>query len=275
MTARIIFSNTTGEFLVQTDTETYSFNATSGKGECMNNQVCEATPNIGPTPIGSYYIIPSRLDDPGFIHDSGRRVMSGDWGDFRIEMYAQQGTNTHGRDKMFIHGGDMQGSKGCIDIGGGVLGNYASDKIKEIIKDNAGQGVIGIDVINGPIMFRHRNKPMDVHLPRGIHSSLPNYTQKMAEVSFDEKLANSLGLSAEESQSIASQFNFEGFQESNPEFFHDRRIAQLEIEQDRITKQETKVAAQQKPQTFAESLKEAQDEQKQIDAQSRSRGRSA
>jgi hypothetical protein len=274
MTARIIFSNTTGEFLVQTDTETYSFNATSGRGECMNNQVCEATPNVGPTPIGSYYIIPSRIDDPGMIHDAGRRF-KGDWGDFRIEMYAQQGTNTHGRDKMFIHGGDMQGSKGCIDIGGGVLGNQASDKIKEIIKSHAGQGVIGIDVINGPIMFRHRNQPRDVHLPRGIHSSLPNHTQKVADISFDESLAHSLRLRPEDAQSLASQFSSESFQASNPEFFHDRRIAELEIEQDRLARQENKLAEQQKPQTFAESLKEAQDEQRQIDAQSRSRGRSA
>jgi Protein of unknown function (DUF2778) len=163
MTMRIIFSNTTGEFVIQTDNQNYSFKATSGKNECMNNKDCEDKPYIGPTPKGAYYIIANQLDDPNHWGDAGRAIAGGvltkignvnirkpaDWGDFRIEIYPQAGTNTHGRNNMFLHGGDIEGSAGCIDIGGGILGDKNSDKIKELIKAHAAQGVIRVDVING------------------------------------------------------------------------------------------------------------------------------
>src|SRR5690606_25253592 len=38
------------------------------------------------------------------------------WGESRIELTPDSGTNTFGRSGFFIHGGDMPGSAGCIDL---------------------------------------------------------------------------------------------------------------------------------------------------------------
>lgn len=39
----------------------------------------------------------------------------GDWGEWRVRLYPYPGTNTHGRDNFFLHGGKKPGSAGCID----------------------------------------------------------------------------------------------------------------------------------------------------------------
>ena len=59
--------------------------------------------------------------------------MRGDWGDWRIRLKPLQTTDTHGRDNFFIHGGDTKGSAGCIDIGGGILGNKQTDRLQKDI----------------------------------------------------------------------------------------------------------------------------------------------
>jgi hypothetical protein len=166
---RIIFSNTTGEFLIQAESKEYSFKATSGRNACMNNQSCEDKSFVGPTPAGAYYIIPTQLDDPNYFGDVMRRT-KGDWGDFRIQMYPQAGTDTKGRTNMFIHGGSNLGSAGCIDIGGGLLGDKDSDMLKELIKKHVKQGAIRVDVINGEITEEHKNKSMQVIEPKNLRS---------------------------------------------------------------------------------------------------------
>ncbi|WP_162629258.1 DUF2778 domain-containing protein [Moritella yayanosii] len=54
------------------------------------------------------------------VGDIMRRTQ-GDWGDWRIRLYPEKNTKTFGRDGFFIHGGDINGSAGCIDIGGGRI----------------------------------------------------------------------------------------------------------------------------------------------------------
>jgi hypothetical protein len=112
MTIRIIFSNTTGDMLIQAGNQEYKFKATSGKGDCMNNQNCEAIPYKGPTPKGAYYIVAKELDDPNYAVDVARwlgisNVQHGklpklaDWGDFRMPLRPQLGTYTNNRDNKF------------------------------------------------------------------------------------------------------------------------------------------------------------------------------
>lgn len=38
------------------------------------------------------------------------------WGNSRIPIQPQSGTNTFGRHSMYIHGGAIPGSSGCIDL---------------------------------------------------------------------------------------------------------------------------------------------------------------
>ena len=38
------------------------------------------------------------------------------WGDFRATLTPTKGTDTHGRSSMYIHGGSVAGSHGCIDL---------------------------------------------------------------------------------------------------------------------------------------------------------------
>ncbi len=38
------------------------------------------------------------------------------WGDVRIPIEPEEGTDTFGRDRMYVHGGFIPGSAGCIDV---------------------------------------------------------------------------------------------------------------------------------------------------------------
>lgn len=112
----------------------YTIFATSGRGSCQNHssEDCQKASFEGPIPIGVYYFDPKDLDDPNFFWDVGRRLR-GDWGDWRIRLKPLKTTNTYGRDNFFIHGGGTKGSAGCIDIGGGILGNKQTDRLQKDI----------------------------------------------------------------------------------------------------------------------------------------------
>ncbi|MBQ1783253.1 MAG: DUF2778 domain-containing protein [Gammaproteobacteria bacterium] len=132
---RIAFSISRKVLSFATPAYSVSMRATSGRDGCMNNPSvsCMVTANQGPIPVGFYYIDPKELSDPILAGDVIRRAQ-GDWGDWRIRLHPAAGTNTFGRDGFFIHGGGMDGSAGCIDIGGGVLGNRQTDKLLAAIK---------------------------------------------------------------------------------------------------------------------------------------------
>jgi hypothetical protein len=71
-----------------------------------------SVPWAGPLPPGVYTLDPSQITDGGFW-----RNLTGDWGDFRVPLVPDRGTNTFGRNRFFIHGGKKPGSAGCFDVG--------------------------------------------------------------------------------------------------------------------------------------------------------------
>lgn len=71
--------------------------------------------NQGPIPEGAYWISPADIWENNAIKSllvSSRSA----WGDYRITIRVTLGTQTHARGGFFIHGGDIPGSAGCIDL---------------------------------------------------------------------------------------------------------------------------------------------------------------
>ncbi len=52
-----------------------------------------------------------------------------DWGDWYVPLNPVPGTEIFGRSGFYLHGGVFPGSAGCIDIGGGVIGNENTKKL--------------------------------------------------------------------------------------------------------------------------------------------------
>jgi RHS repeat-associated protein len=118
--------------------EYYTMPVTSGRDNCTNQPTCDSKPNIGPIPSGNYYANANDLTNPGIIGDVLRN-MRGDWGDWRVPLKPGKGTNTHGRNGFFLHGGSLSGSAGCIDFGGGLFGNSNTDKLlRDLLNDPDG-----------------------------------------------------------------------------------------------------------------------------------------
>jgi RHS repeat-associated protein len=110
-----------------------SWNSVSGKpGTSAADQ---SKKGEGPIPEGTYTVNPSdaqyRFDQKFVIYNpanpSGTWVYAHSlwatseleriaWGDYRTELHADPGTNTFGRSGFFMHGGDVPGSAGCIDL---------------------------------------------------------------------------------------------------------------------------------------------------------------
>ena len=107
----------------------YPIAATSGKGEGMNNSDMEREPNVGPIPRGMYHIDTTQISNPNIFMDIARNIIFGDWGDWRVPILPDPGTNTYGRSGFFLHGGLFLGSAGCIDVGGGLLGDASTDRL--------------------------------------------------------------------------------------------------------------------------------------------------
>jgi RHS repeat-associated protein len=104
----------------------YTIPASSGVGSDPS------APWAGPIPPGQYTIDPSQLSDPGRLGDILRNLR-GDWGDWRIPLVPYAGTETYGRSNFFLHGGQFPGSAGCIDVGGGLFGNAATNQLQSDI----------------------------------------------------------------------------------------------------------------------------------------------
>lgn len=66
----------------------------------------------GPIPAGNYTLNPPEISPGGFL-----RNLLGDWGNYRVPLHPDAGTDTFGRSNFFLHGGTKPGSAGCIDIG--------------------------------------------------------------------------------------------------------------------------------------------------------------
>lgn len=113
----------------------FTIQASSGKGTCLNQPSCADRSWEGPIPPGDYVV--GKPDDPGMAWDVLRST-TGDWGDWRAPLVPRANTQTFGRSNFFIHGGSIAGSAGCIDVGGGLTGNDQTDRLKAALeKGNA------------------------------------------------------------------------------------------------------------------------------------------
>ena len=78
--------------------------------------------NKGPIPTGRYRVsveeIQKRYDKDGKEHESWKDRPKDRWGNMRLLIVLEKGTNIFGRQGgFFIHGGTQMGSIGCIDLG--------------------------------------------------------------------------------------------------------------------------------------------------------------
>ncbi|SBT18479.1 hypothetical protein MGA5115_02610 [Marinomonas gallaica] len=136
---RLIFSIQKQKLIITTPAWAAVLNATSGRDKCMNNssEECLSQSWHGPIPIGEYFINPRELSDPNIFGDILRNFRPdspGDWGSFRIRIHAKEDTETHGRDNFFLHGGSVEGSAGCIDVGGGLFGSQHLNNLLTAIR---------------------------------------------------------------------------------------------------------------------------------------------
>jgi hypothetical protein len=130
------FTEALGRLSVTDSHGTYVVNATSGRGECINNPRCEGLKNIGPIPRGQYSIYRKEINNPGMLHDLARNFLLGDWGDWRVPIRSISGSPAPlGRGGSFLHGGSYSGSAGCIDIGGGIFGDASTDRVLKSLKE--------------------------------------------------------------------------------------------------------------------------------------------
>ncbi|MGB4268164.1 MAG: RHS repeat-associated core domain-containing protein, partial [Spirochaetota bacterium] len=71
----------------------------------------------GPLPPGNYIINTSEISPSGIVRNITNALGLTDWGNYRVRLHHNEGTVMYGRDNFFIHGGTVQGSNGCIDVG--------------------------------------------------------------------------------------------------------------------------------------------------------------
>ena len=125
---KLFWKNSAGDVLCQWD-------AVSGKPKYFNKNPKETMKikNEGPTPEGRYIVEEIQVADKGLtatvkgiakfflmkstynwnLNTIARRVS---WGNFRAPLIPMEGTDTFGRTSMYIHGGTIPGSIGCIDL---------------------------------------------------------------------------------------------------------------------------------------------------------------
>lgn len=114
---------------IENGAERYSWPAMSGaEGYQSRNQ--QATQNFGPLPEGEWNLYQSNLqhfDDSSLLDRAYGKFNKGkwrngrpSWGNHRVWLYPGLDTDTQGRSGLAIHGGDVFGSNGCIDLEHGM-----------------------------------------------------------------------------------------------------------------------------------------------------------
>ncbi|MGO8710439.1 MAG: tlde1 domain-containing protein, partial [Terracidiphilus sp.] len=83
----------------------------------MNGDTNQADAGKGPIPSGKYTLDPKEISSHWW-----RKLFMSDWGDYRVPLHPEAGTDTHGRSGFFLHGGGVHweetryGSEGCIKV---------------------------------------------------------------------------------------------------------------------------------------------------------------
>jgi RHS repeat-associated protein len=138
---------------IGSETETLQIQSSSGNGDCLNNSDCavdaEEYKNTGPIPIGDWVLNKNNLAmlDEGaksYLRSAGKTVRDwtgiqytyADYGSFRVAL-TPVGTSFSHREGFFLHGGAYEGSRGCIDVGGGLEGNAETKKLISWIRSNS------------------------------------------------------------------------------------------------------------------------------------------
>lgn len=129
---QLTFYISAGQLVYSDAGKTFGIPASSGYGNCMNELRCTHLKNVGPIPKGRYFLLSQEFSDPHLLRDIMRNLKA-DWGDWRVRLYPYPEIATHGRDDFFLHCGTQKGSKGCIDVGGGILGNKSTDHLKDAL----------------------------------------------------------------------------------------------------------------------------------------------
>ena len=109
----------------------YTYTADSGKpnelGRFSYSKERQKTPYKGPIPEGEYWINPKEFWENAWYKSASESA----WGSHRITIHPYPKSKTYGRGGFFIHGGDIPGSAGCIDLTTNISQFYKDIK-KEI-----------------------------------------------------------------------------------------------------------------------------------------------
>lgn len=87
----------------------------------------------GPIPEGEYWIQPAQMWENNAVKSALGVTPRAAWGNYRITIHPYPATKTYNRGGFFIHGGQVAGSAGCIDLTG-----YMDRFVKEITKELEG-----------------------------------------------------------------------------------------------------------------------------------------
>ncbi len=137
------FNRATGVLLVDPQIEgraSYPLTATSGEDGCSCS---ETEKDRGPIPYGQYNINSSDVNILSKWETIKRNRPSilggGDWGSRNVKITPLVGTEVYNRDGFYLHEGTLNGSAGCIDIGGGLFGNKKTKLLfEDILNDPNG-----------------------------------------------------------------------------------------------------------------------------------------
>ena len=118
----------------------YTIDATSGAGDCMNNATCKNRFETGPIFPGTYTLHSNEVSDVSLPRAIGRWVKDGDYGSFSVaahpDGWTAEAIEASGRTGQFrVHGGNWKGSAGCIDCGGGFTGSATTDRLVKDLKN--------------------------------------------------------------------------------------------------------------------------------------------
>jgi len=163
-----------------------SFQAVSGKGVDMSggwnqtrifdySQSRQQQQNLGPTPEGLYSIskeaFVSEKNENGYQRFGDMSLLrrsvafagvtnwpggTHSWGDYRWKL-KNENAETYGRDNFYLHGGELWGSRGCIDCGGNI-GSFA----EKFLGNNLGNNTVLLQVqYPSNLKYEIQNAPTD------------------------------------------------------------------------------------------------------------------
>lgn len=195
----------------------------------MKPEEWSKTPNEGPTPPGVYLLGPEQVQsgsdyldgsktlelltrqaaelypkftnvygEMGHEFNQGTPMARYAWGNYRYLLKPTKSTNTFGRTSMYLHGGSVPGSIGCIDLSVGI-NNFA--KFFQEWKKRTGYSsiyvVVDYKTFNPNLPITHPDqkfKMTDAELTKDKwNKAISNYTGKTMNLAFNKVKLPDLG----------------------------------------------------------------------------------